>query len=375
VVTNPFRFSGPVDIDNIIDRDSETQDLLEHAREGNNSRLAGPRRFGKTSLLRRLAGEIEAEGWAAVYVDFFGVITVADVAERIERAYTSALTGSLKQWLTGLLRTLKPTGSIGGGPVPASVGVAVTPQTSPLLDRLALPLKVYERSGKRVLVIFDEFQDVLAAQSNVDAVIRSEIQHHGSAASYVFAGSHVGMMNELFTNPGRAFYAQATPIVLPPLPAEATATFIGARFTATGKEVWSALGPLLDATEGHPQRTMLLAHALWAGTPDAGAADEATFAYALAEVLSGLADEFRELWSRTPPSQRRVLAALASGESAYRAGTAAGGKGGGGVTQARAAAAARGDIVEDPAAGWRLVDPLLAIWIRSGRPESGNSSP
>ncbi len=64
----------------------------------------------------------------------------------------------------------------------------------PLVDRLALPRRLYARDGTRTLVVFDEFQDVLAVADRADAVIRSEIQHHGDAASYIFAGSHVGMM-------------------------------------------------------------------------------------------------------------------------------------------------------------------------------------
>lgn len=48
------------------------------------------------------------------------------------------------------------------------------------------------------MVVFDEFQGVLSAQANADEVIRSEIQHHDDAASYIFAGSEVGMMDTLF---------------------------------------------------------------------------------------------------------------------------------------------------------------------------------
>ncbi len=88
-----------------------------------------------------------------------------------------------------------------GGPLPASVEVTVDAQAEPpLLDPLALPRRLHERHGTRMLVIFDEFQDVLTAIDRVDAVIRSEIQHHGDAASYIFAGSHVGMMRELFAD-------------------------------------------------------------------------------------------------------------------------------------------------------------------------------
>ena len=65
--------------------------FLERASEGNNSRVVAPRQFGKTSLLRRALHDAERKGWAAVYVDFFGVLTLTDIAQRIERAYAEQL--------------------------------------------------------------------------------------------------------------------------------------------------------------------------------------------------------------------------------------------------------------------------------------------
>jgi hypothetical protein len=59
---NPFRYSGPVGSDDLIGRDAETEQLQRTAEEGNNSRLVAPRRYGKTSLLRRLP---RRPGWTA----------------------------------------------------------------------------------------------------------------------------------------------------------------------------------------------------------------------------------------------------------------------------------------------------------------------
>ena len=56
-----------------------------------------PRRFGKTSLLKRVIGDAQAHGLTAVYVDFFGVLTLADVAARIEAAYAEALEGTARR--------------------------------------------------------------------------------------------------------------------------------------------------------------------------------------------------------------------------------------------------------------------------------------
>lgn len=374
MAVNPFRYSGPVGADDLIDRDGEAARLLAAAWEGNNSRVVAPRRFGKTSLLRRVMAEAEAEGWEAVYVDFFGVVTLADVAERIERAYTAALTGAAARWFDGVRRALRPEVRARAPGVPVTAEVHLEPATTPLLDRLALPRKVHDKLGRRVLVVFDEFQGVLTAQSNADAVIRSEIQHHADAASYIFAGSQVGMMEALFSDRRRAFYAQARPVELPLLPAPETAEFIASRFAATGRDVGDALGPLLDHAGGHPQRTMLLAHALWEATPDGGRAGEEAVAAVVDRVTAELVGEFSVLWSSLPGGQRRLLALVADDrERPYSRSSSVGGSKGSAVRSSLAALVERGEIVKDAAhrSGYRVVDPLLAAWVRAGRPAAG----
>jgi uncharacterized protein len=369
---NPFRFSEPVPADELLDRDAEATMLLERARSGNNSRLVAPRRFGKTSLLTRVVQEARQGGWAAVYVDFFGVLTLDDIARRIERAYAAQLQGRSATWFTGVRRMLRPTLRLGGGPIPAGVEVAVNPQAEPpLLERLALPARLHERHGIRTLVVFDEFQDILATKERADAVIRSEIQHHGDAASYVFAGSHVGMMRELFSDRRRAFYGQAGPVDLPPLRPDDLAEHVSAGFHAGGRRIGSALEPLLGASLGHPQRSMLLAHVLWELTPEGEEASEEIWLSAYDEVMHHVRDELRAAWSALATSQRRVLTAIAEDrEGIYAAGRRQGGSRGGAVRAAVEALRDRGEISEDPAttSGWRLVDPLLAAWVNEGRP-------
>ncbi len=371
---NPFRYSEPVPVDELIDRDAEAALLLRRASEGNNSRVVAPRRFGKTSLLRRALHDAEREGWAAVYVDFFGVLTLTDIAQRIERAYAEQLSGRLASWFSGVRRMLKPTVRAGGGPVPGAVEVTVDAQAEPpLLERLALPRRLHERHGQRTLVVFDEFQDVLDAQERADAIIRSEIQHHGDAASYVFSGSHLGMMRELFGDRRRAFYGQAGPIELPPLPPDEVADYIAERFERTGRSVGGALDPLLAASDGHPQRTMLLAHALWERTPEGEAASEETWAAAEDAVARETRDELRAIWTSLKPSQRRVLAAVAENtQRLYASDRRHGGSRGGAVRSAAKALEDRGEILRDEqaATGYRVTDPLLARWVRAGRPEA-----
>jgi uncharacterized protein len=113
---NPFRYSDPIPAEDLVDRESERQALIDLAWSANNARLVAPRRFGKTSLIKATLARAASEGWTTVYVDFFGVLDLNDIAVRIEAAYAGQFTGRLRQWLTALLRTLRPVARVGRGP-------------------------------------------------------------------------------------------------------------------------------------------------------------------------------------------------------------------------------------------------------------------
>jgi uncharacterized protein len=374
--SNPFTFSEPVAPADLLDRDSEAALLVERALDGHNSRLVAPRRYGKTSLLRRALADIEAQGLVGVYVNFFGVLTQTDVAARIESAYAEQLPRRLAGWFEGIRRTLRAGVRVGGGPLPVSVELAANdnPERG-LFDWLALPRQLHAAKGVRALIVFDEFQDVLLAGERIDAVIRSEIEHHAQAASYVFAGSHVGMMRELFASKRRAFYGRAGAVELGPLSPEDVAEYVGERFAEAGREIGGALGPLLDFCDGHPQRTMLLAHCIFERVGSESQADASTFTQALDHVLAVEAgDELRTLWSGLTAGQRRALTAIAEDRGALygRAVQArVGGTRGGSVTTALRGLIDTGEVISDPThpTRHRVVDPLLAYWVRAGRPD------
>ena len=274
----------------------------------------GPRRFGKTSLLRRLEHEADLRGIATVYVDFFGALTLDDVVTRFEFAYERALRGPLARWFAGLRRRWRPTLRLGT----PEAGVELSPlgdddANRALIELLDLPARVLERDGRRTLAMFDEFQSVLAIGAGLDGLIRSRIQHHGANASYVFAGSHPGLMAELFGSRERPLYGQARALVLEPLADEDLAEFIGDRFERSGREVGAALEPLLELTRGHPQRAMLAAHHLWERTGSRKAADEATWDAASAAMFTELEDSFERIWEDLSANERRVMAAIAWG--------------------------------------------------------------
>jgi hypothetical protein len=88
--------------------------------------------------------------------------------------------------------------------------------------------------------------------SGADGKIRSVIQHHEDIASYAFAGSAPGMMDQLFSNPKRPLLEQAVGLALLPLPLDEAADYIDRRFRRTKRKTGAALQALIEFTRGHP---------------------------------------------------------------------------------------------------------------------------
>jgi uncharacterized protein len=364
----PFRYEEPLPGgEDLVDREEELRILSERALEGRNTRLAAPRRYGKTSLLTHLIAATPARQAVGIYVDLYGVIGTPDMVARLERALRATkLPRGHTRWLEGRLRTLAHDAQMRMGPLTVTRSRTTGPpgaaEPGALEDRFAIIAELQQRIDTPVIAVLDEFQAVLAGAGEADATIRSVIQHQ-DRVGYIFAGSHVGMMRELFANRGRPFYAQAAPLSLGPLPPGPLVEYIGARFERRHRRCDRVLGALLDLSRGHPQRSMMLAAHLFAHTPEGGAADEGTLEDALASAMREAEGELQGRWDALPLSQRRALAALAHGEPPFsktaslRQGTSKGATG-----KALAALAASADIVSD-GEKWTIIDPFMQQWI------------
>src|SRR5918999_2032519 len=94
---NSFVYSHPLSPEAIIDRDDETQQLLKNVVGGHYVRLYAPRKYGKTSLLKRALRDGETqEGLVPILVDLYRVSSIADVTIRFERAYSKQLKGAVR---------------------------------------------------------------------------------------------------------------------------------------------------------------------------------------------------------------------------------------------------------------------------------------
>lgn len=318
---NPFVYSHPVAPEDVIDRDEETRELLRNVVGGHYVRLFAPRKYGKTSLLKRaLRDGEEQEALIPILVDLYRVSSLADVTVRFERAYAKHLKGALRAKVESFLQKTGIGLSLGAYGISAKLQLDQRVDPLPALHALLdLPLRLEESGGYRAFVALDEFQDVDKVP-DLDGLIRSHIQYQGDVASYVFAGSEPALMKQLFENKDRPLYGSAVPIRLQRLANADIAAYVAERFRATERDVGEALNPLLDSAKGHPQRAMLLAHRLWAEVPKGEAATLDHWRAAHTAALAELNPEFDAQWRGFDTSQQKTMRAVVAGDgSPYRA--------------------------------------------------------
>jgi hypothetical protein len=370
--SNPFQYGRPLPPGVGVPRSAQVDALLQMALSHQNTRLSAPRRYGKTTLLGEVMRAAETEhGLNTVRVDLYGVMSRGDVALRLEGAYRK-LRGPVARSVDSLLRRIQMSGSASAGV--ATIGVQTTASDTGtdryLLDLLDLPSAFYAKKRTRTLVVFDEFQDVLQAGDACDAIIRSRIQHQSEAASYIFAGSHPGMMEELFGNRGRPLFDQARPVPLEPLDEHEAREFITRLFSTTERDAGELVRDIGELAGGHPQRTMMLAHHLWEHTPRGERASRETWRTAVAAVFAEMQEAHEHAWaSHADESERAVMALVAGGQDSVLSSTALREIGIAKSTAARARERLiRGGHLRRLADNRvQLVEPLYAAWIAAGR--------
>lgn len=133
-------------------------------------------------------------------------------------------------------------------------------------------LTLVESLGKKrfLVVVFDEFQDILNLEDSHEALalLRSKIQFQ-SDIPYLFVGSIRHNMDEIFTHHDSPFFKSAIPLTVEPLPYEEFSRFLINKF-ATGQrkidnEVLQKVFEIANNTPGDVQQ---LCEALWEVTSE-----------------------------------------------------------------------------------------------------------
>src|SRR5438128_2609319 len=275
-----FPVGGPVPGADLVGRETFIRRIVERLGDGNHVLLAGPRRIGKTSIILEVLRRLRRRGAYTAYVDCLGATDVRGLGERLVDALLENVSGAERSFeqAKAIAAGMRPTVKVKYEHVELALDLAREKNAQRFFaGALDLPRPLAARTGKRVVVAFDEFQAAGRLGPRVFDVMRTRFQAQKGVA-YAFLGSEEGILEQLFSEKGRAFYRFAVPIDL----AEAGGHRFGIapddwlnylREKFAEKKIAiddTSVDRLLDATGGHPQDTMQVCAALYYLMRDAG---------------------------------------------------------------------------------------------------------
>ncbi len=371
---NPFRYGDLALDEAFTDREDELAALEADCLAGQNVVLFAPRRFGKSSLVWKAAQRLTRQGVLVAQVDLMRTPTKERFAEHLARAIHDDIAGALfraKERLA-VFRGLRVAPVITIDPDDASVGFSFdaghrSQDIDATIERLLeLPAQLGADRGRRVVLVFDEFQEVTRIDPGLPSLMRSIFQQQPEVA-HVYLGSKRHLLERLFHDENEPFWRSAKQMELGVIPAELFVPYIRTRFRATGKAI-DARGAawVLEHTGGHPYATQELCSFVWQAGAAGAVIAESTLEDGLVSLLRSENARFTNVWESASRGQRVLLQALATGPGRPLAADFRRRHGLAGPSSVQRALAA---LVADELVGpgesgeHRIVEPFLAAWI------------
>ena len=374
---NPFLFGTLAFDESFADRRREIKELAADVRNGQDVVVFAPRRYGKSSLISAAAQTLGTGRNKVLVADVdlmttpskerFAAALAASIYEHIasplERAWDKA-TAPFRRLRVQPAMSLDPD----TGAVAFSFAAAREPQDvdATIEGLLRLPAELEPARGRRIALVFDEFQEVVDIDPRLPKLMRAIFQRQPEIA-HVYLGSKRHVMQRIFNDENEPFWRSAKAIELGLIPSAEFAPFLADRFAASGREAEpETIERLLALTGGHPHATQELSYFLWQQTPVGGRATPDGLEAALAAVLQTEHSHFSLLWENASAVQKLVLQALAREpgrpyRNEYRArhqlpATAS--------VQKALSALEKREVIAGERGDYRIVEPFLTQWLK-----------
>lgn len=367
-IRNPFLYGQSVTDENFCNRVNELDDIRRHTFSGQNLFIYSYRRLGKTSLIRQALGQLGREKKVvSCFLDMERITSQAQFVGLYAQALGNLLVRLDKvEKIRSFFRSLIPKVDFSPtGEVSVSVEFSKTPSGIErcLSEVMDLPQKLAEKYKKRVVVVFDEFQEVAGLDgAGFEKTLRSFIQHHKDVC-YIFMGSKTHIIIDMFNNPKRAFYRSATVYPLGNIASEAMERYVKSRFSDSRKKISEALAKeIVRRAKGLPHYVQMLAWHVWERCD--GEVSEEDVTGAIQQLLRSQ-DELYQTWlDGSSLNQRAVLHALAdeveifSQETMiqYNLGAAS-------TVQSALKALVKNGFVNKEKNKYHLADPFFRMWL------------
>lgn len=321
-ITNPFFVKGAIPDEFFCDRVDETKILINHIRNGRNVVLTSPRRVGKTGLIDHCYQQPELkENYHTIFVDILETSCLRDFVYLLGRQIFKTLKTGSRKMLDLFMQTVRSLSGEFGYDVATGLpkfNIALGSISNPAytLDEI---FAYIDKADKRCLIAIDEFQQIANyPEKNIEALIRTHIQHCNNA-DFVFAGSERHILEEMFNNKSRPFYASTTAMNLDKLQIEKYAAFVADCFEKFDKSIdnncVTKIYNLLDGNTYCMQKTFNTAFSL---TDKGGNCTLETTRNAIDDILLENERQYQNQLSLLTPRPKELLLAIATDGKAQR---------------------------------------------------------
>lgn len=302
---NPFKFGTIVDNEYFTDRTNELASICQTMDSENHLILISPRRFGKSSLVYKAVKQL---GRPYIFLNLQKVVSVSDFASYILKEVFK-----LHPWekIKHYMQHFRVIPTISANPMTQGVDVAFQPmvdETIALEDALAL-LEAISNEKQKLIVIFDEFQEIMTLSKGIDKRLRAILQEQRHI-NYIFLGSQESMMTEIFERKRSPFYHFGKLMVLSKIPYDDFHDYLYKRLLSVADVQADALAQqILTITRCHPYYTQQLASQVWDLLAYQGVMEDVVNK-AIDQVITAHDLDYERLWLTFNKTDKRVFQSL-----------------------------------------------------------------
>ena len=368
---SPFLFGRTVSAAGFTNRVKEIKRLKANFTHQVNTILISPRRWGKSSLIKKVSDEVKSRAIRIVHLDLLGIRSEEEFCKVLATETLKATGNRLEEWLRAsktFFKHITPKISLGPNPVEDfEVSFEWNEIEKNYKEILQLPEKIAIAKNIRIVICIDEFQNLGAFGDPLlfQKRLRSEWQHQ-QRVNYCLYGSQQHMMMELFERQSMPFYKFGDVMYLSKIDRKDWISFIMEKFRDTGKKIDGALAErIAQMVQDHSYYVQQLSHIVWLNTEKTATAD------ILENSLNDLLEQNAILYTRDTEelsaNQLLLLKAIAEGVNKglssmviiekYHFGTSAN------VLKIKNALVKK-ELIEERGGNVYFLDPVYEIWFR-----------
>lgn len=369
-----FVFGVSVSDYNFIGRKEEIRRLKMNFEEGINTILISPRRWGKTSLVKKVCEVVDRKKVIPVFVDIFKCKTEYEFYNALAEAVLKQTASKAELWMDNardFIARLSP--KVSFSPEPNSefaLSLGISPKTHVPEEILSLAEEIAQKKQKRIVVCIDEFQQIgeMADSVSIQKRLRSVWQHQ-RLTSYCLFGSKKHTMMNVFQKRNMPLYQFGDFKFLDKIPTETWVEYIVQHFKdrqrTISAEQAAKICQLVDNYSSYVQQLSWLVFSL---IDEGQVVTDEHLKQGVKDLLNSQEQLFMQQIEPLTAYQMNFLRCILSGhhddfgETAVREEFQLGSVSN--ITRLKTALVDK-DIVEMSGKRYYITDPVFALWFRS----------